>query len=87
MGNLKVLKPALLLNAKCGSIVGRSSEEKKRADSQDIFFLLGHCARSPSYLPRSFEVPNASKEFVQAFVAKYGGQDRWQSAGYDLQTG
>ncbi|KXG49890.1 uncharacterized protein PGRI_058580 [Penicillium griseofulvum] len=87
VGNLKVLKPALLLNAKCGSILGRASEAKKRTDAQDILFLLGYCAENPDQLPKASEVPNASKDFVEAFIQKYSGQGSWIAAGYDLQNG
>ena len=74
VGNLKILKSALLLNAKCGSIVSRASELKKGTDAQDIIFLLDYCAENPDYLPKASEVPNASKEFVEAFIRKYGGE-------------
>ncbi|KAJ5165221.1 uncharacterized protein N7500_007051 [Penicillium coprophilum] len=85
--NIKVLKPALLLNAKCGSILSRASEAKKRSDAQDIIFLLGYCAEHLDQLPRASEVPNAGKVFVEAFIRKYSGQDSWVRAGYDLQNG
>jgi hypothetical protein len=39
IGSAKVLKPALLLNAKCHSIMGRG-EAKTRSDAHDIAFLL-----------------------------------------------
>ena len=39
IGSAKVLKPALLLNAKCHSIMGRG-ETKTRSDAHDISFLL-----------------------------------------------
>ncbi|KAJ5360495.1 hypothetical protein N7517_009686 [Penicillium concentricum] len=68
--NVKVLKPALLLNAKCGSILSRASESKKRTDAQYILFLLYYCAENPNHLPKASEVPNASKAFVEAFVRK-----------------
>ncbi|KAJ5958464.1 uncharacterized protein N7479_005614 [Penicillium vulpinum] len=87
VGNLKVLKPALLLNAKCGSILSRASEAKKRTDAQDILFLLGYCAEHPDQLPKAAEVPNANKEFVEAFIRKYSGQEAWIGAGYDLERG
>lgn len=82
-----VLKPALLLNAKCGSITGRPTEEKRRTDFQDINFLLNFCAQNPEYLPRADEVPRATKELVHGIIQIYGGQDVWERAGYDLETG
>lgn len=87
VGNLKVLKPALLLNAKCGSIINRASEAKKTTDAQDIIFLLGYCAENPDHLPKASEVPNATKDIVEAFIGKYGGEESWIGAGYDLQMG
>ncbi|PLN83574.1 hypothetical protein BDW42DRAFT_164703 [Aspergillus taichungensis] len=83
----KVLKPALLLNAKCGAVTGRATEEKKRTDLFDIVFLLNFCARNPEYLPKADEVPKATKELVQSIIQIYGGQDAWERAGYDLETG
>ncbi|PIG82720.1 hypothetical protein AARAC_006939 [Aspergillus arachidicola] len=35
VGSVKVLKPALLLNAKCGSITSRPTEDKRKTDSLD----------------------------------------------------
>ncbi|PLB50209.1 hypothetical protein P170DRAFT_138983 [Aspergillus steynii IBT 23096] len=84
---VKVLKPALLLNAKCGSIVGRPTEEKRKSDFLDIIFLLGFCADKPLYLPGASEVPNATKHLVQTLGRVYGGDELWVRAGYDLQTG
>ncbi|KGO72002.1 hypothetical protein PEX1_033080 [Penicillium expansum] len=87
IGKLKVLKPALLLNAKCGSLNNRATEAKKGTDVQDITFLLGYCARNPAYLPKASEVAKATKEFVEAFIRTYGSQDLWIKAGYNLQIG
>ncbi|PYH65966.1 uncharacterized protein BO88DRAFT_371469 [Aspergillus vadensis CBS 113365] len=83
----KVLKPALLLNAKCGSITGRSTEDKRKTDLFDIIFLLNFCAQNPEYLPRAGEVPRATKQLVAVLVKLYGGEDAWIRAGYNLQTG
>jgi hypothetical protein len=87
IGNLKVLKPALLLNAKCGSLVGRSTEAKRVTDVQDIIFILGYCAQNPAYLPKASEVPNATKDFAEAFILTHGARDTWIRAGYDLEMG
>ncbi|KAL3469548.1 hypothetical protein BJX99DRAFT_241062 [Aspergillus californicus] len=87
VGNAKVLKPALLLNSKCRSIIGRANEAKKMTDSQDIIFLLGFCAQNPAFLPKATEVPNATLEFVQMFIQVYSHQDEWTRAGYGLCTG
>lgn len=87
VGNVKVLKPALILNAKCRSILGRSTEHKRNTDAVDILFLLEFCARNPKYLPKAEEVPNANREFGQMFIAQYENQESWTRAGYNLQTG
>ncbi|OJZ83201.1 hypothetical protein ASPFODRAFT_210032 [Aspergillus luchuensis CBS 106.47] len=84
---IKILKPALLLNAKCGSVTGRSTEDKRKTDLFDINFLLNFCAQNPEYLPRADEVPRATKQLVDVLVRLYGGQDSWVRAGYDLRTG
>lgn len=39
IGNLKVLKLALLLNVKCWSIINRASEAKKTTGAQDIILF------------------------------------------------
>lgn len=79
VAGVKVLKPALILNAKCGSILGRASEDKKLSDSWDIKFLLGYLANNAPLT--AAEVPNASKEFVEWFVATYGDDEKWIAAG------
>ncbi|RDW60438.1 uncharacterized protein DSM5745_10896 [Aspergillus mulundensis] len=86
VGNIKVLKPALLLNAKCRTVVERSTGDKRSSDAQDIIFLLRYCAQHAEYLPKASEVPNATKQFVQVFIQKYQGQESWVRAGYDLET-
>lgn len=60
VGGVKVLKPALILNAKCRSILERANDRKKRNDAVDIQFLLRWCAQNGAS-PTSEEVPNASK--------------------------
>ncbi|RAH54499.1 hypothetical protein BO85DRAFT_471217 [Aspergillus piperis CBS 112811] len=84
---IKILKPALLLNAKCGSITGRSTEDKRKTDYFDINFLLKFYAQNPEYLPRADEVPRVTKQLVDVLVRLYGGEDAWVRAGYDLRTG
>lgn len=85
--NMKVLKPALILNAKCRSILGRANLVKRGTDSGDIIFLLELCAQHAEYRPKAAEVPNATGEFVQMFSQVYGRLELWSRAGYDLQTG
>ncbi|KAH6842237.1 hypothetical protein B0I37DRAFT_447740 [Chaetomium sp. MPI-CAGE-AT-0009] len=67
LDGIHVLKPTLILNAKCRSILDRAGEDKKMSDGQDIKFLLHWCADN-GLDPRP-EVPNATNEFVNAFVA------------------
>ncbi|KAE8145896.1 hypothetical protein BDV25DRAFT_144225 [Aspergillus avenaceus] len=83
--NVKVLKPSLLLNAKCGAVVERSGEDKKKSDALDILFLLRYCARNDRPLPG--EVPNATKQFVDVFNCMYHVETLWTDAGYDLENG
>ncbi|KAI1340962.1 hypothetical protein F5Y15DRAFT_378421 [Xylariaceae sp. FL0016] len=49
LDGVRVLKPALLINAKCGSLPQRNTEEKQSTDSEDILFLLEWCARHKQY--------------------------------------
>ncbi|KAB8213567.1 hypothetical protein BDV33DRAFT_196832 [Aspergillus novoparasiticus] len=64
-----------------------SVKDKRKTYSVDISFLLKFCARTPEYLPRATEVPNATKELVQYLIQFYGGQEAWVRAGYIFQTG
>lgn len=82
----RVLKPTLILNAKCRSVIDRPGEAKKTTDAQDIKFLLTWCVNHGMY-PTETEVPNATKEFVEYFVATYGGQELWLNVGYDVGDG
>ncbi|KAH6624538.1 hypothetical protein B0J18DRAFT_479044 [Chaetomium sp. MPI-SDFR-AT-0129] len=82
----RVLKPTLILNAKCYSILGRATAEKKDRDADDISFLPEWCIGKAVY-PTNSEVPNATKEFVDQYIAKYGRADVWNNAGYDISGG
>ncbi|KAK4135745.1 hypothetical protein BT67DRAFT_259400 [Trichocladium antarcticum] len=82
----RVLKPTLILNAKCRSILGRANKEKKDTDAHDIKFLLHWCVENVLY-PTNSEVPNATKEFVDYFIATYERADLWYNAGYDISCG
>lgn len=84
---VKTLKPALLLNAKCGAIVNRATEEKHWSDFHDIIFLLEFCAPNPQYLPKAHEFPQANKELVQQLFDKHEGKEIWVRAGYSFETG
>ncbi|KAL4792443.1 hypothetical protein BDV19DRAFT_380817 [Aspergillus venezuelensis] len=86
IGNIKVLKPALILNSKCRSIQGRHNIAKRGTDFQDIAFLLTYCAQNPQFLPRASEVPNATKEFVQSVISTFQMGELWTNAGYDLDA-
>lgn len=85
LSGVKILKPALIFNAKCGSILNRASEDKKFTDFSDIVFLLEYFAESTP--PTAAEVPNVSKEFVEWFVATYGNEEKWIAASYNKITG
>ncbi|KAK3942809.1 hypothetical protein QBC46DRAFT_282939 [Diplogelasinospora grovesii] len=86
VNDVRLLKPTLILNAKCRSILGRANDSKKATDSQDILFLLAWCAHN-RMRPTAAEVPNASKDFVGWFISTFGGADAWAHAGYDVSKG
>ena len=79
VNNVRVLKPTLILDAKCESILGRANDIKKRTDAQDIRFLLIYIAKNR--IPVGSGVPNASSEFITWFVSIYGGKELFQRAG------
>lgn len=83
---IKVLKPTLLLNAKCASILSRPNDDKRLSDAKDIRFLLHWCATHGMH-PTTAEVPHATKEFVTDFIRVYGSRALWTAAGYDVETG
>ncbi|TVY15843.1 hypothetical protein LARI1_G005766 [Lachnellula arida] len=85
VNGVKVLKPSLILNAKCNSITGRASEGKKKTDAEDIKFCLWWCANNNAF-PTAAEVPRASKEFVQWFVSEFEGAEYWTNARYNWKT-
>ena len=81
-----MLKPTLLLNAKCGSILGRSTDAKRATDATDIKFLLNWCASNQMY-PTAEEVSQATTEFVEYFVSIHGEPEIWTNAGWDFKNG
>ncbi|KAI1189490.1 hypothetical protein F5B17DRAFT_449720 [Nemania serpens] len=83
---IRILKPTLILNAKCGSILSRASADKKQTDAADIMFLLSWCDHQ-KVMPSNAEAPNAHNEFVKYFVNEYGSPDLWVRAGYDMSRG
>ena len=84
VNSVRVLHPLALLNAKVGSILGRSSDAKKLTDAIDIAFLLDYCAREGIKI-RAVDVPNAKAEMVVYLIQQmYVSKELWQSAGYDL---
>jgi hypothetical protein len=83
---VRILKPALILNAKCQSILGRATEEKKESDKDDILFLLKYLANE-DIRPERDEVPNATKEFFSWFTETFGGSETWVAAGYNIADG
>lgn len=85
-GGIKILKPTLILNAKCGSILGRANEAKKLTDSRDIKYLLTWCAANKMW-PTAKECPKVNKEFVEWFDSTYGGKELFKHAGWDETNG
>jgi hypothetical protein len=89
---VRVLKPALILNAKCRSILGRANEDKKITDAADILFLLRWFVNNPQHpKPTAAEVPNATKQFYDWFTATHGTSEEkkalWEQAGFKSSTG
>lgn len=71
-----ILKPVKILNGKCQSLLGRTSDMKKATDAADIVHLLLWLASNPAYFDWE-SLPNASREFVAWFIDNYGGGDYW----------
>jgi hypothetical protein len=85
VGSAKVLKPALLLNAKCHSILGRG-EEKTKSDAQDIGFLLQWCQNQCCF-PTVEECSRVNRDFVEWYIHNFGGAEDWKRVGFDAQAG
>jgi hypothetical protein len=87
IGSVKILKPTLILNAKCRSILGRPSEIKRRNDANDIQFLLNWCT-THGVRPTAPETPNINNDFVQWFNDIFECPYQvWTNAGYEFQKG
>lgn len=86
ISGIQILKPTSILNSKCRAIVDRTGQGKKTTDAHDIKFLLHWCAENVVY-PSALQVPNATKELVDAFVVTYGGKELWTQIGYDMVAG
>lgn len=80
--NVRILKPTLILDAKCNSILGRGQDSKKLTDAEDIKFLLTYIAFHK--IPVGSEVPNATGEFIAWFDQVYGGKELFQNAGFTV---
>ena len=83
---VKILDPRYLLDAKCNSILGRSSADKKGTDAQDIEFLLKFLARNG--VPVNWtEVPNANQQFVKWFSYHYlqNSTQLWEDLKYQIE--
>ncbi|OAA59031.1 hypothetical protein SPI_06233 [Niveomyces insectorum RCEF 264] len=78
---VNVLKPTLLLDAKCRSILERATWDAKLKDARDIKFLIRFCV-SHGLDVSPEEVPNATKEFAVGFVREHGQPELWEEAGY-----
>lgn len=85
-GGIKILKPTLILNAKCASILGRANETKKLTDAVDIKFLLTWCV-AKQMRPTANECPNVNNAFIEWFILNYDGGDLFKRAGWDEANG
>lgn len=86
----RILKPTLLLNAKCKSI-NEGGERKRHSDAADIIFLLTWCIEHDC-LPSQEEVPNINRDFVLWFIDEFGKESSeiakcWEKAGLDMEKG
>jgi hypothetical protein len=77
IGSAKVLKPALLLNAKCHSILSRD-EAKTRSDAHDIAFLVRWCLESGD-IPKSEECPRVTRKFLEWYIQHFGAGEDWRN--------
>lgn len=84
--SIKLLHPLLILNAKCRSMLGRATDSKKNSDADDIRFLLRWMV-SNGIFPTALQLPNVSREFVEVFTTKFGGEQAWKNAGYSFDKG
>lgn len=81
VGEVRVLHPLLLLNAKCGSLPSRSKDDRKRTDAHDIVFLLEYCAEQGLKITPE-AVPNAIPEFIEYSIQQgYVPERAWRAAG------
>jgi hypothetical protein len=84
MGGIRVLPPALILNTKCAAWSTDDpmrTMDKKTSDRVDIEFLINYMARRGERSSRQ-EVPNATEDFLDAFLARYPEtRNDWRSIG------
>lgn len=83
---IRVLKPALLLETKCGSFLQRVHAHERLADAEDIIFLLWRCARDGE-VPTRAEAPTATPAFVTWFVADFKHEEAWEAACFEFDQG
>lgn len=81
--SVDILKPALILNAKCVSVLGRSTDEKKKSDASDIIFLLEWLTDNNVVLADG-EVPHATPVFIRWFIEQYQNSEKWRRAGFSF---
>lgn len=83
---VRVLHPRIILEAKTGSILGRSSDQKRKTDAADIIFLV-------NYLHSHHETLTVGQygltaEFIQSFVTNFpNAKPIFQAAGLYQSTG
>lgn len=78
---IKVLQTPQLLNAKCRSVTGRATNDKKQTDAADIIFLIDHlAAKGGLTAAEKLQVPNATVEFIRWFDVTFE-EARWAAAG------
>ncbi|KAH9902760.1 hypothetical protein C8Q73DRAFT_785398 [Cubamyces lactineus] len=79
---VRVLHPVRILDAKCKSILARSSFYKKNTDAHDIVFLLEYCVRNGIAI-KAGDVEYARGETIEYLVAQeLTPREAWNAAGY-----
>ena len=81
--SVDILKPSLILNAKCVSVLGRSTEQKMQTDASDVIFLLEWMAANNVMLADQ-EVPHATPTFIRWFIENYKHSETWRLAGFSF---
>ncbi|KAI9817345.1 MAG: hypothetical protein M1826_001627 [Phylliscum demangeonii] len=86
--DIKVLDPVLILNAKCGSVFRRSTDDKRKSDAFDILFLLQYLLDHQAP-PLTRAVLSSVDQHFMAEILRWlpDSQPFWKGLGYDFELG